>query len=124
MTTHEVLVAARNLIDQDGWWQSGHGCSEGEHCVGLALLACGRNDDAERAAYVAFADATGLDVSWPTGIDVTPIYNWNDDPSRTKAEVLAAFDRAIAATAPPPDFSQLRDHLELFAEAATCKEGK
>lgn len=104
MTTHEVLVAARNYLEREGWAQ-GHWPDFGEWiyppdspnatCASNVLkrLEC---DEPERwKARRELLKAIGRD-------DVADIFRWNDTPGRTKAEVLAAFDKAIAATAPDP----------------------
>lgn len=109
MTTHEVLVAARNLIDRKGWSPYASGgptMPEAAQCAGLACAAAngalgGVSLDASRA----LREVVGGDV-----------YDWNDAPGRTKEEVLTAFDEAIAATAPPPaDPFGVRETKAVFA---------
>lgn len=97
MTAHEVLVRARNLIDRVGWLQcsvKGHH-DPGGHCVATWVATVADDAPAEFEAMYAFGRAIGIG-------SLPRIYEWNDAPGRTKDEVLAAFDRAIAATAPPP----------------------
>jgi hypothetical protein len=115
MTTHELLVAARNLIDREGWKQA------------QARYSFGPGDG--RCAYVALCDACGFRTilaNQATAVlarfiprtDETAnadLYDWNDHPDRTKAEVLALFDRAIAATAPEPTVDFLVAEPELVA---------
>jgi hypothetical protein len=109
-------VNARNKIDRVGWIRLG-----AVPCIALTPgAACALNaitDDEEdairlwRPAAEAFAEAAGIG-HW-SGIPV-----WNDHRDRTKAEVLAAFDAAIAATAPPPpdpQWSELVEAGELVA---------
>jgi hypothetical protein len=100
MTTHEALVEARNLIERDGWCQWAAADGRGAHCMGGALGRVTQGDpnctftETELAAFRALGEATGTkDYGIP---------GWNDKPGRTKEEVLAAFDRAIQATAPHP----------------------
>lgn len=105
MSVHDVLVKARNLIDEGGWWQYGKGSKQGGLCAALAI---------ERAAMGSgvgvqpvrseFAEAAGLED------DPLAIYNWNDSREDV-SEVCFAFDRAIAATAPTPDLSFLDDRI-------------
>lgn len=91
-TTHEVLVAARNLIDRGGWIQGAVLTSDGRCAVG-ALRDTGGALDTNDEPFWILRRQVG-----------TALSRWNDTPGRTKAEVLAAFDKAIAATAPsPPD---------------------
>jgi hypothetical protein len=116
VTTHERLVAARNKVDRDGWIRLGAvPYVERGPISSCAQNAITNNEEPDikawRPAADAFADAAGIG-HW-SGIPV-----WNDRPERTKAEVLAAFDRAIAATAPPPpdpQWSELVEAGELVA---------
>lgn len=89
MTTVEILEAARGKIAQ-GW------------CQGMARLY---NEDCKPIAYCclsALYDADSSDRGYdqtrgilPRAIGSNAIIGWNDSPSRTKEEVLEAFDRAI-----------------------------
>jgi hypothetical protein len=100
MTTHEVLVKARNLIGRDGWVQRDWGAPGGPRCA-VGVISDSGGDGASRiTARRAVAEAAGVEDDGWGGAVIT----WNNAPGRTKAEVLAAFDKAIAATAPePPD---------------------
>ena len=126
MNAHQILVKARNLLDREGHAkhalrdETGY-CQLGARNMatfGTQRFVWGHPDrKAFHAAKEALTDAVGVPSE--------ELVDWNNAPERTKEEVLAAFDRAIAATAPPPDFGQLREHLELFAEAAALPgEGK
>lgn len=87
------------------------GLTGGNHrnhcCVGMALnLGAGcqrRSWYAERALYLhrRFCEIVG--IRRMSGGDTHAVVDWNNDPERTKAEVLAALDKCIAATAPEPD---------------------
>lgn len=91
MTTHEVLVAARNLIDRS--WVGRFPSGDGEECVASALANTGGGISGEyTSAYGLLRRITGA----------SRLSEWNDAPGRRKEEVLAAFDEAIAATAPEP----------------------
>lgn len=88
MNTKDALIAARKLIENPDDW-SNYGWGRG----------------GKRCAAHAIADATGLDSSWSAhpayrkvadAMGCSPIGTWNDN--HTHAEVLAAFDKAIAAT--------------------------
>lgn len=117
MTTHEVLVAARNMV-QKGWWHSPDGCREGHVCAGIAIMDAAPSHEVfgfEREAYRTLASILGLDIACGAGIDILPIYQWNDAPGRTVEEVLAAFDKAIAATSPPPPDPSLPELVEAEA---------
>lgn len=112
MTTHEVLVAARNEFARRGHWQQGNLETPTRGlCPILAFKKVGCLDDQAVRVREAFAAAAGID-KW--GIPL-----WNDAPGRTKEEVLVAFDKAIAATAPPPpdpDWSELVEDRASFRE--------
>lgn len=90
-TTHEILIAARALIDTPKKWVKSayHREKNGLHsyCAAGALISV---EAPGRTAYDCLAEAIGYRC----------VSDWNDAPERTHAEVLAAFDKAIAATAP------------------------
>lgn len=88
-TTLEVLREARELLSDPAKWTK-----RGEHgpryCTVSAVteVSGGRADDrATRALYDA------LPSRWAGQY----VHSFNDDPSTTHADVLALFDRAIAA---------------------------
>jgi hypothetical protein len=96
MNTHEVLVAARNLIDRQGWCQQ-----PGENFAvhGRPQCALGALDLVE-PNWIAAGVPHALYRHLPG--DLGSVVEFNDEPGRTKDEVLALFDKAIAATAPEP----------------------
>jgi hypothetical protein len=103
-TTHEVLVEARNLYAEVGKAGLDYVLSRDDraHCADTAIdSVCSVPEPAE----AAFAKAVGLSQQ----DNYTLIWSWHDEDERTKEEVLAAFDRAIAQTAPTPDLSFLED---------------
>ena len=93
---HRVLVDARNGLARDGWAQRGmpsvHKEGPSPHC---ALGWLPSHPDLFHSAADVLRRVIDLGA-------YGCIAEWNDAPGRTKEEVLAAFDRAIAATAPPP----------------------
>ena len=99
-STADVLRAARALVATPSqWWQyRGHrGVEASRSCAGLALAAAeGYPDRHCPDAWLTLASAAGLG-DLDLGDVSEAIYDWNDAPERTHAEVLAAFDRAIAA---------------------------
>lgn len=100
MTMRDDLIAARALIKQ-GWCKGRYSkttaAGQTQYCVLGALHAATGNLDRlykptparVRTAINWLVDHLGKQPG--VGID-----DWNDEPRRKKAEVLAAFDRAIA----------------------------
>lgn len=93
MNTLEILTAARAKITDPQNWGQGlrrkrinfESCCAAEAIEGVAPHSIER-----KCAYLALANAAGLDL-------LGQIWRWNDTLDRTHAEVIAAFDRAIAA---------------------------
>lgn len=89
--TADILRRAKALIpDQEHWWQEGLSSflpgGGRTYCAGLAIS---HSSDAHWQASYVFSKAIG-------GNGLSSIYDWNDAPGRTHAEVMQAFDRAIA----------------------------
>ncbi len=102
-TPAAVLRAARTLIATPERWTkrayrkdaAGNMCEPEQavcRCAEGALCDSDGTDDEWWRAYDVFRDAIGLDS----------IALWNDAPERTHADVLAAFDRAIALAEATP----------------------
>ncbi|HYD06522.1 MAG TPA: hypothetical protein VEC60_12395 [Reyranella sp.] len=96
------LIAARALIDTPEKWGKGSDISpaNGRYC---AAVAC--NDFRSPAAMFdllfealpeRFQQRGGL-------IRVGAVFDFNDHPTTTHADVLALFDRAIQAATPEPE---------------------
>jgi hypothetical protein len=91
----DVLVAARKLIETpDKWVRDPYRNGWGDcHCtvtaIGEAITDIGYDVATEMAAEAAIKRAIGVDKMFSVMV-------WNDAPERTHAEVLAAFDKAIA----------------------------
>ncbi len=96
MTYLEVFEKAKALLETSGWCQGASENAEGQHCATDAIcVAAGhreigdkpRGDDSFCVASMnRFYKHTGL----------SSIVAWNDNNGRTKDEVLATFDTAIA----------------------------
>jgi hypothetical protein len=96
----EVLTRARALVER-GWTQRASARNErGE------IVAAASDDACSWCAMAALAFAANGAPYYPAhmalraaifGREGGPIPRWNDAPERTQAEVVAAFDRAIAA---------------------------
>jgi hypothetical protein len=108
VNTHEVLVAARNLIDREGWKQAKSryefGVGPGR-CAYIALWDATMEGDCVTLVANRATDVLAEFIPRSGGTSSGDLYDWNDAPGRTKEEVLALFDEAIAATAPEPDLS-------------------
>lgn len=99
MTTKEVLIAARAKIAKPEQWTQGYYAKD---AAGIEANPF----STEAACYcvlgVLHASAVG-GFSFSNAVDAIrdqidcAISTWNDNPSRTHAEVLAVFDRAIEA---------------------------
>jgi len=105
MTPLEILRSARARIEKPGSWTQGterrdelgnavflRGVKFQSCCaVGAIRFAAGED------AYARFGEASAsaaMIFRYANGIESIP--TWNDFPWRTHADVLAAFDRAIA----------------------------
>jgi len=95
MTVREILIAAKALIpDEDHWWR-GHNDSRAD------VVGCECPITAVRRVNVAGSMISSIALCEAMGFKtLNDLYEWNDAPERTIAEVHAAFDRAIADTAP------------------------
>jgi len=107
-TTADLLRSARSLIAKPGNWTKGSFYELREHPDGATLTGYCTVGAIDEAAFLARAlrglqagntDFTRLKaqlaVALVVGVDVRALPAWNDEPERTHAEVLAAFDKAI-----------------------------
>jgi hypothetical protein len=104
LSVREVLVAARKLIEKpENWCQHGYALADDDdgtsplnkRAVKWCMAgACYRA--AGRPVHFSDPDAIKL-LERITSANWIP--DWNDAPDRTHAEVLAAFDKAIAEAA-------------------------
>ena len=87
-STKEILIEARKLVEK-GWCQ--YTFLDGDKVCTSYAIYCAADPDRGHtgAALIAMRKSLGL---WPFGT----LTFWNDTPGRTQAEVLAAFDKAIA----------------------------
>ncbi len=95
MDTATILTLAREKISDTANWRKGSRRSgqPNQYCSEEAIEAVTGETGPDRdSAIQVLSQIVG---------DKYP-YCWNDDPSRTHAEVLAAFDRAIAAATERP----------------------
>lgn len=101
MTTHEILVKARALIEREEDW-SPSGWGDDSRCM---LHAASHAQG--RSGAMSVDDPVYEVLRVVTGQPMGEVGRWND--SHSHAEVLAAFDRAIEATAPEPDTDFLNE---------------
>jgi hypothetical protein len=104
VNTHEVLVRARALIER-GWAPWACAGRDGRYCAlgAIAATTGGWNNSpppTRKPALEALAEASGRPLP------LVPAWN---DSHQTRVGVLAAFDKAIAATAPEPDTDWLNE---------------
>lgn len=109
MTTHMVLVRAKEYLLNHGWHQGDFGpdwqC--GPRCVAGAIKESGgqtRGEPWNKMTFAAFRAVRDVVGESPA--------DWNDAPDRTLDEVIAALDAAILATAPPREDSPIFTALE------------
>lgn len=82
----QVLIAARKLIEKpENWTNKFPKICGYPTCVGFAI-----ERSSSGMSLGNFTEALGFAT-------VGCLVDWNDDPKRTHAEVLAAFDKAIEA---------------------------
>jgi hypothetical protein len=106
MTVRDDLIAARALIDTPEKWGKGDGGYNGpEKPLLCAYGACGAVAQ-KHGSFIALTAALdrALPDEMPEGLDPydgleTPAFN--DDPDTTHADIMALFDRAIAAQPQP-----------------------
>lgn len=94
MKLSEILRAGKQRIETLGWVQGDEAAFDGTMgCCAATALPVGW-DEAGFRQTIAAADliksANGLNP-------MKPLSDWNDAPERTLPEVLAAYDKAIAA---------------------------
>jgi len=100
MSVRDDLIAARALIDTPEKWHRGSMASFDGKC----LCAMGAIRNVLRAqGYTHWISRTplyqNLRAALPRGFNQVPTFN--DDPSTTHADIMALFDRAIAAAGAP-----------------------
>ncbi len=93
----KLLTEARGLIENNGWCQGALWNNSGEYCIYGALfhVHCGSPHGNVTSilaeARTSLCLASKAQPATPSGL-----VKWNNTPGRTKEEVLAAFDKAIA----------------------------
>lgn len=92
LSVADVLDRAADLIEPEGAWNNGSG-PLGCHCAWTAIVeAAGKHAgdaDEQVPGVLFFAKTIG-------GIRSGSIWNWNDAPGRTQAEVVAKLREAAS----------------------------
>lgn len=106
-TIKEHLIAARALIDTPEKWSKDIRGGSSCYCAIIATnrIAGGMNEAKEAGLWRALYDALPFVPDQPmirrghdwSGVEVG---DFNDDPTTTHADIMALFDRAIAAQEP------------------------
>lgn len=86
MTPKEILIEAKRLLVEKGWCQNKFSNLEGNLCAMEAIVLASPSLDFRFYPFELMIRV--INERW--------ISDWNDHPDRTKEEVLAAFDKAIA----------------------------
>jgi len=96
----DVLRKAKALIEEKGWHQGAYQGPTGCLCVrGACYAAAGLDLASPEFDSAAAMDAETAQYLLGEQVDVHLLGSlaaWNDRPGRTKEEVIAAFDKAIA----------------------------
>ncbi len=107
-STADVLRKARALIERPGIWAKGTDPTPvSPNCV-CAQTAISRSaadlptEAGKQATQFLLRVIDTLATPDISASDLGRIWRWNDAPERTHAEVLAAFDRAIALAEETP----------------------
>jgi hypothetical protein len=100
MTSADILNRAADLIEERGWFQYTKDGSSRSLCVNFAIIDAAAVVDPLLAAPARrlFLQHLGLQPVVPTdGLEPTDfeqVVEWNDDPVRTQAQVIAALRAA------------------------------
>lgn len=88
MSVSQICSNARALIARDGWAQ---GSQQPGYCIVQALFVTVSGTDQYLEAVQAVRDTLGVDKTFR-------LDHWNDDPLRTKGEVLDLLQRTAIRT--------------------------
>ncbi len=92
----KLLLDAADVIEQRGWCQCRLGTQDGAVCAGGAVLSAGNCWEGHLSSNPIAAEAARrLRAHIGPGYTCGNIASWNDEPGRTKEEVLATL-RAVA----------------------------
>jgi hypothetical protein len=89
----DILIKAKRILIERGWCQGAYWKGKHEAFCCLGAIANSSRDKLTSEDCMNYCDACDR---LKTSIKCDDIPAWNDSPERTKTEILAAFDRAIA----------------------------
>jgi hypothetical protein len=98
--TVDKLKTVKQHLERHNWAQGDAALAANSTCLGIALNTLGYDTDAVDYIYEAIAEKYGELYRHGAGI----IVYWNDQPGRTKEEVLAVVDRAVELAAARPEY--------------------
>ena len=99
MKASTLLRKAKRVIETKGWTQNKYHTKGDGYCVAGAIVQAEHPKSFKEKSYFANDRTDGPFKYLRLAIRVRrnyPVSQWNDRHSRTKKQVLAAFDRAIA----------------------------
>lgn len=99
MTTLEILKAARKLLSKSEQWTQGHAARSRQgrpvsYMDADAVCFCSWGAIGHESPTTADRDETVQALGY-SPYHTPQLFDWNDAPGRTHAEVLARFDEAI-----------------------------
>jgi hypothetical protein len=98
MTPEEILAGAANILEQKGWLQCAWEDYDGRCCLlgALAKAGCLQSDEGKKhwcRLKHAVAQEVGVPDEGPGG-HYDSLIDWNNEPGRTKEEVITALRNA------------------------------
>ncbi len=95
MKPSEILERSLSSMVEGSCWWHGPGTATGGSCASNAISKLDpAHGESWRMAHVHLQRAIGIEGD---SLNPFPIFNWNDDPKRTFADIKGAFCRAIEA---------------------------
>ena len=88
MRPQEVLSRAADAIEEHGWTQGNSGNTQIGFCISGAMMHVGFSFHALDRAYDILCDRLGVLGCHPTLTRRIMIPKWNDEPGRTKEQVV------------------------------------
>ena len=93
--TAELLLAAADLIEREGWTQGTYRDDSGFCLIGALCAVCGRPADGDTLAMVGARFLPVLDFD-----EMAKAWDWNDYRNRTQRQVTKRLRAAAASPAP------------------------